>query len=72
MKKLKTTRILLDISHSFVKEIWFSVIICGKIVFSLLANTLEKILYNTLHRLMGRNSETNSGFLTFGIKVVKV
>ena len=46
--------------------------ICGRIFFNLFARTFENILYNTLHKLMGRNSDTSSGFLTFGIKVMKV
>ena len=46
--------------------------ICGRIFFNLFASTLEKILYNTLHKLMERNSETNNGFLAFGINVMNV
>ena len=37
----------------------------GKIFLSLLVNTLEKILYNTLHKLMGRYFLTNLGFFFF-------
>jgi len=43
----------------------------GRIFFSLFVNTFEKILYNTFHKLMGRNSETNSGFLTLGFNVLR-
>ena len=68
----KTIRILSEISQSFVKALWCSMIICGSIFFNLFANTLENILYKTLHSLMGWNLETNSGFSTLGIKVMKV
>ena len=46
--------------------------ICGRIFFNIFANNLEKIWYNTLHKLMSQNSETNFGFLTLRIKVMKV
>ena len=64
----KATRILSEISRFFVKALCCSIMICGSIFFNLLANTLENILYNTLHKLIGRNSETKSRFFTFGIK----
>ena len=46
--------------------------ICGRIFYNLFASTLEQILYNRLHKLMERNSETNTGFLAFGINVMNV
>ena len=44
---------------------------CGRIFFNLFARTLERTLYKTLLRLMGWHYETNSGFFTFRIKVIK-
>ena len=55
-----------------MNALWCSVIIWGKNFLSLLAKTLEKILYKTLQRLMGWNSETNAGLENFGIRVIKL
>ena len=52
----KAIRILSEIRRFFVKADWCSVIIFGKMDLSLLARTLENILYRTLHKLMGRYS----------------
>ena len=67
----KATKILSEISLLLVKALWFSVIIFGRILFNLFAKTLEKILYRTLQRLMGRNSEPNFGFFFLGIRAIK-
>ena len=53
------------------KADWFSVIRFGRNFFKRFARTFEKTLYNTLYKLMGLNSITNSGLLTFGIRVIK-
>ena len=47
-------------------------IIFGEILLSLFAKTFEKILYNTLQRLIGLNSEASFGFFFFGIRVMNV
>jgi hypothetical protein len=44
----------------------------GKITFSLLARTLDKILYTTLQRLIGLKSVTDIGFLVLGIRAIIV
>ena len=49
----KATKILLEINLSLVKADWCFVTMVGRIVFSQLDKTLEKILYNTLQRLIG-------------------
>ena len=46
--------------------------ILDRMSFSLLAITLDMILYITLHKLMGRKSNILWGLETFGIKVMKV
>ena len=46
--------------------------ILDRMGFSLLAITLDMILYITLHKLMGRKSDILLGLRTFGIKVMKV
>ena len=56
----------------FGKPDWCSIIIFGKIFFNLFASTLEKILYRTLHRLIGRYSWTYLGFVIFWMRVMKV
>ena len=38
---------------SDVKALWFSMMICGRRAFSLLASVFEMSLYITLHKLMG-------------------
>ena len=63
---------LSEISLLFVKALWCSVIIFGKIIFSLFAKTLEKILYNTLQRLMELNLKAYSRFFFLGMRVIKV
>ena len=71
-KDSKATKILSDMRRLLVKALWCSVIIFGNILLSLFAKTLEKILYNTLHKLIGLNSEACSGFFFFGIRVMNV
>ena len=44
----------------------------GKTFFKQLAKTFEKILYNTLHKLIGRNWWAYSGELILGISEIKV
>ena len=66
----KATKTLSKISLLLVKALWCSVIIFGRIRFSLFSKTFEKIFYRTLHRLMGWNFEANSGFFVFWIRVI--
>ena len=54
-KVSKATRILSEINLSLVKADWCPVMMDGSNIFRRLAKTLEKILYNTLHRLIWRN-----------------
>lgn len=49
------------------KAVWASDIIFGKIVLTLLANTLETSLLITLLRLIGQKSDMDWGFLFFGM-----
>ena len=49
----KATKILSEINLSLVKADWCFVTMVGRIVFSQLDKTLDKILYNTLQRLIG-------------------
>ena len=44
----------------------------GKIFLSLFAKTLEISLYRILQSAIGRYSETLTGILSFGMRVVKV
>ena len=71
-KDSKATKILSEISRLFVKALWYSVMILGIIILSLLHKTFKKILYNTLHKLMGLYLETDSGHLTLRIKLTKL
>ena len=68
----KATRMLSVISRSFANVDWCSEIRLGRNFFSLFARTSEKFLYKTLHKLIGRNSVTNSGLTTLGTRVMKV
>ena len=43
-------------------------IISGRICLSLLAITLDAILYSTLHKLIGLNYLRRVGFFTFGMR----
>ena len=71
MRSLKSNQnIIINKSLLFVKAFWCSRIIFGKIFFSLLAKNFKKILYKTLHKLIGLNSETNSGLLTLGMSMI--
>ena len=62
----KATKILSEISRLLVKALWCSIIIFGRIFFSLFVRTFEKILYKTLQRLIGLNSEAYLGFFFLG------
>ena len=53
------------------KALCVSEIIEGRIFLSLFARTFETSLYKTLHKAIGRNSMTCSGFLTLGIRSSK-
>ena len=55
-----------------MKALWFSLIIHGRNVFSLLAMTLDVSLESTLHRLMGLYWVIFVGFLTFGMRTMCV
>jgi len=52
----KATRMLFEISLSHWKALCDSKMIWGKILFNLLANTLETSLYKILHSAIGQNS----------------
>ena len=62
---------LLVIRRSFTKADWCFVMIDGRNFLSLFVRTLEKILYRTLHKLMGRYSDMDLGFFTLGIRIIK-
>ena len=63
---------LSKINLSLVKTDWCSVIIVGSKDYKWFASTFEKILYNTLQRLIGQNWRTYLGFIVFGMRVTKV
>ncbi|TYG78465.1 hypothetical protein E1A91_D02G061000v1 [Gossypium mustelinum] len=44
----------------------------GKVPFSLLANTFDRILYKTLHKAIGRRSFIQSGLFILQIKTIVV
>ena len=54
------------------KALWFFDIMELRIDLSLLAKTLEIILYDTLHKLMGRNSLIFVGLFVLGIRTIFV
>jgi hypothetical protein len=60
------------ISLPGIKALWELEMITGNTPLSLLAKTLEIILYKTLQRLIGRKSVTQTGLGTFGIKAILI
>ena len=70
MRSLKSNQNIIINKFALCKSILVFRDNFGKIFFSLLAKNFEKILYKTLHKLIGLNSETNSGLLTLGMSMI--
>ena len=68
----KATIMLSMMRQSDVKALWFSMMICGRRAFSLLASVFEMSLYTTLHKLMGQKSVILFGLFVFGMRDILV
>lgn len=68
MQGFKSNQNVIYYKEIFNKSNWCSVMIHGRNFLSLFARTLEKILYRTLHKLIGLYSNTNLGLFYFGDK----
>lgn len=53
-----------------MEALWFSKIMVNRIGFSLFTRTLDTILYDTLHRLIGQISLVLVGFFVLGMKAI--
>lgn len=63
-------RTLSIISLLGMETLWFSEIMVNRIGFSLFTRTLDTILYDTLHRLIGQISLVLVGFFVLGMKAI--
>lgn len=63
-------RTLSIISLLGMEALWFSKIMVNRIGFSLFTRTLDTILYDTLHRLIGQISLVLVGFFVLGMKAI--
>ena len=69
-KVSKATKILSKIALSNWKALWDSEIKLGKILYNLLANTVEVNLYKILHKAMGKNFVTLFGLFIISKNII--